>query len=115
MIKIENNRLVGKTTTNRQFLNGSPDVAGYQVEVDFTGADIAAVVDAAMDSGIITLRKRIKTKEQALALAKGITFAQMVGKQPEDPDTVAASLPVDQMSAEATADLIKRLQAKLKG
>ena len=113
-IRIENNKLVGEWTFTAQFLHGSPDVGTYPVTVIMTGAEINSVVKKALDSGTIIKRKSVKTKAQAEALAKKITWAQFIGETPADPDSIAAGLPVDQLSAEATAELIARLQAKLK-
>jgi hypothetical protein len=111
---IKDNRLTGTETRAAQFLNGGPDCKGYQVKVIMDGADINDVVKHALNAGIIVLRKRIKTREQAEALAEGITFAQMVSAAPKDADSMAATIisNPDKLSAENTDALIKILLAK---
>ncbi len=115
-IRIEDNRIVGKMTKSGQFLHGSPDCKGYQITVDFTGADIETLVKNAFDNGIIKLRKRIKTKAQAERLEKGITFAEMVSAAPpKDPNQVAASLDTDALDDEVRERLIKKLMGERNG
>lgn len=110
---IKDNVLTGSETRAAQFLNGSPDCKGYQVKVIMDGADIGDVVKHALNAGIIVLRKRIKTKEQAEALADGITFAQLVSAAPKDSNSMAASIKADELSDEVAEALIAKLQARL--
>jgi hypothetical protein len=112
MIRIENNRIVGQISVNRGFLNGSKDQGGYQVLVKLDGTPIETLVKHALNDAVIILRKRIKTREQAEALENGITFIDMVSAQAKDPDTIAATLDVDQISKEVMEDLIKRYQTR---
>jgi hypothetical protein len=77
------------------------------------GADIGEVVKQALNAGIIILRKRIKTKEQAEELANGITFAQMVSAAPKDSNSMAASMNVDELDPNVAKALLEKLMAKV--
>lgn len=111
---IRDNVLTGEEIRNARFLNGSPDCREYQVKVVMNGADIGDVVKQAINAGIIVLRKRIKTKEQAEDLANGITFAQLVSAAPKDAESMAATIinDPDKLSAKSTEVLLKVLLAK---
>jgi NAD/NADP transhydrogenase alpha subunit len=119
-VRIENGRLVGSVTYHSQFLNGSPDCTKYPVKCTFDGADLAEVVRRAYDAAVIVLRKRIKTKAQAEALAEGITFMNMVAAQPKDATTQLTSVNVDEVDVDAIPDslrqkLIEKLMSRQTG
>jgi hypothetical protein len=119
-VRIENNRIVGSVTYHSQFLNGSPDCTKYPVKCTFDGADLAEVVRRAYDAAVIVLRKRIKTKAQAEALAEGITFMNMVAAQPKDATTQLTSVNVDEVDVDAIPDslrqkLIEKLMSRQTG
>jgi hypothetical protein len=107
-VRIENGRLVGSVTYHSQFLNGSPDCTKYPVKCTFDGADLAEVIRRAYDAAVIVLRKRIKTKAQAEALANGISFMNMVAAQPKDATTAIASIDIDKVDWEALPESFQR-------
>lgn len=113
MNRIENDKIVGEELRSAQFLNGSPDCKDYQVKVVLDGADINEIVKHAINAGLIVLRKRIRTKAQADALANGITFAEMVSaKAPADPNVIASSIDVDKLDPEVEKALLAKLLAR---
>ncbi len=114
-IRIEDNKLVGSITTSPSFLNGSPDCRQYEMIIDYTGADINEVCKRAQDSGTIILRKRIKTKDQAVKLGTGITFGEMVSAAPKDANSALATVlnKVEDISKESALEAIKALQARI--
>jgi NAD/NADP transhydrogenase alpha subunit len=119
-VRIENGRLVGSVTYHSQFLNGSPDCTKYPVKCTFDGADLAEVIRRAYDAAVIVLRKRIKTKAQAEALANGISFMAMVAAQPKDATTQLTSVNVDEVDVDAIPDslrqkLIEKLMSRQTG
>jgi hypothetical protein len=111
-VRIENGRIVGEVHTSAQFLYPSPQARQFPLTVTLDGTDLNLIVKHAIKDAIIVLRKRIKTVEQAEALAKGLTFNQLVQAQPKTADDVAASLNVDELSDEALAMLAKRFETR---
>lgn len=112
MVRINDNRIEGELRVNRGFLNGSKDQGGYDVLIKFDGTPIDTLVKHAVNDGVIVLRKRIKNREQARALADGITFIDMVSASPKDPNAQADSLDVDSLSEETRLKLLARLQSR---
>jgi hypothetical protein len=106
--RIENNRLTGTYDVMAQFLHGSPDCTKYLVRVLLDGADINEIIRRAVDAALIVLRKRIKTKAQADALAQGITFMNMVAAIAKDPTAQVASIDVNQIDVNALPDSVRQ-------
>jgi len=113
MVKIEDGKLVGTEIIRRQFLHGSKDVGTYEVKIDFSGANLRHVIERAANDWVIAYRKRVKSVEQAQGLAKGVHFDVLLTKAEQTPDVASKALNVDEMSPEAAADLLRRLQATM--
>jgi len=113
-VRIEDNRLMGSVTVNRQFLyNTGHEAKQYEVKIIFDGADISEVITAAVNDAVISARKKIKTPAQAERLANGISFHDLVSaKPPEDPNAKAASLDVDALDDDVFAMLLKKAEAR---
>lgn len=88
-VRIEDNKLVGYISDERQFCHGSRDVGSYTIKVIYDGADATAVAKWAFEQYVIHRRKTVKDKNQAMALADGETVAQITGQAPIDEDMIA--------------------------
>ena len=106
--KIEDNTIKGTEYRNSQFLNGGPDVGHYNVKILMDGTTIETLVKAAIDSAIIRLRKRIKTKAQAQALAEGISFESMMAAQPRSATAQVAAIDVTKVDVDALPDSVRQ-------
>ena len=107
--KIENNVIIGEEHLNAQFLYPGPDANKYPVRVIMDGVSVQTLVKHALNDGVIQLRKRIKSKAQALDLANGITFDAMVSSQPKDANVTASMLNVEELSQASAAALLEKL------
>lgn len=107
--KIENNVIIGEEHLNAQFLYPGPDANKYPVRVIMNNVSIQTLVKHALNDAVIQLRKRIKTKAQALELANGITFEAMVSAQPKDANVAASTINVDELTESSALSLIERI------
>ena len=105
-------RLEGTETFAAQFLHGSKHVGQFPVKVIMDSADIGLVVKHALKDAVIQARKRIKTVEQAEALAEGVTFATLVSAAPKDANAMAAAIDPDDLSPAVLQSLLRKLAAK---
>ena len=117
-IRIENGKLVGRIQKrNVQYLHGSPDIGGYDIDVIVDGTPMSTIEALITDSAVIRSRKIHKTKAQVEALAKGITlpaFISATASPPRTAEELAADLNVDELSDDAAAILEAKLAARAK-
>lgn len=112
-VRIEDNKIVGDVTVTGQFLHGTKDVNGFQVRFDLDGVDVETLALAAIKHAVIPLRKKVKTVEQAKALADGIRLEYAIGKQPKDANSMAQQVNVDELNPDVAEALLKKLAAKM--
>ena len=117
-IRIENGKLVGRIQKrNVQYLHGSPDVGGYDIDVIVDGTLMSTIEALITDSAVIRSRKIHKTKAQVQALAKGITlpaFISATTRPPQSAEELAADLNVEELSDAAVAALAAKLSDRIK-